>query len=576
MVTLERYLIDTCKLKTVESAIEESKKENKTFIEIIYNRFQDEVNKDKFSKMLSNFYIQNKKDLILDEDFSINDVYVEIIKRYSIKEMLDDFLIPVKIDNEILYIISPFEGTDIKKAYTLKKKYIFKEVDIRLVSISRFKQIIRDYELNFSKHLPSVIDNPDIFTKINDGNVIIKYIGNLIQEYGLSDIHIDPKLDKSYEIKGRYMGNITTFAYLDTRTGEQTINKLVSEARVSEIPEIATGGMCTITLENDLKLNCRIHKVPSKVWDGIMPKATLRVLGSNKDIIPISTYGYLLEDLDIIKNKLKSEGLILIGGPTGSGKTTAVYSLLEYMSSGSNNIMSIEDPVEIQVPFMNQIEISETKDTEGKLTSNLDSIVKEIVRHDFDALFTGEVRDNKTAELALAAANMGRTVLSTIHLASSLDFLSRFSDFKVSLNKVIDYTKIIVVQKLVRVVCPECGIEISDKKELEKLKYVFGDEYTFHKKGLGCQHCKKGYIARTPMYEMLIVDKDLKLELKKSLVEVVDLTKYVYRTKEESILNRLNIIDVEDLTSIFTSSDAELKEMKERIEKFKTNTIKEG
>ena len=75
---------------------------------------------------------------------------------------------------------------------------------------------------------------------------------------------------------------------------------------------------------------------------------------------------------------------------------------------------------------------------------------------------------------------------------------------------------------------------------------------------------------------MLIVDKDLKLELKKSLVEVVDLTKYVYRTKEESILNRLNIIDVEDLTSIFTSSDAELKEMKERIEKFKTNTIKEG
>ena len=78
------------------------------------------------------------------------------------------------------------------------------------------------------------------------------------------------------------------------------------------------------------------------------------------------------------------------------------------------------------------------------------------------------------------------------------------------------------------------------------------------------------------MYEMIIVDKDLKLELKKSLVEVVDLTKYVYRTKEESILNRLNIIDVEDLTSIFTSSDAELKEMKERIEKFKTNTIKEG
>ena len=75
---------------------------------------------------------------------------------------------------------------------------------------------------------------------------------------------------------------------------------------------------------------------------------------------------------------------------------------------------------------------------------------------------------------------------------------------------------------------------------------------------------------------MLIVDKDLKLELKKSLVEVVDLTKYIYRTKEESILNRLNIIDVEDLTSIFTSSDAELKEMKERIEKFKTNTIKEG
>ncbi len=175
-------------------------------------------------------------------------------------------------------------------------------------------------------------------------------------------------------------------------------------------------------------------------------------------------------------------GLVLITGPTGSGKTSTLYAALTHINSTHKNIVSIEDPVEVQIPGVNQININ------NKANLSFSSLLRSILRQDPDVIMIGEIRDEETAQIAIQAANTGHLVLATLHTNNCLETINRLKQMNIDQNEFISCLNLIVSQRLLRKKCPHCK---HDKTSLE------------------CE-CTEGYFGRLGVFEMLSFDETLK------------------------------------------------------------------
>lgn len=359
---------------------------------------------------------------------------------------------------------------------------------------------------------------------IQDEAPITKIV-DLIVDYAyddkVSDIHIEPE-EKDSLIRFRIDGLLHDVLRLPKNLHDRVIAriKVLSRLRTDEHLSAQDGKMKLKT--NDENLDIRVSIIP--VADG--EKAVLRLLPSKRGAYTLSNLG--LNDSDMVKvNKAisKSYGMVLSTGPTGSGKTTIIYTILKLINIRERNITTIEDPVEYRIAGANQIQVN----TKTNLT--FANGLRSILRQDPNVIFVGEIRDNETAGIAVNAALTGHLVLSTLHTNDAATAIPRLIDMKVEPFLVASTVNVIIAQRLVRKICDMCKspyvVQLSELRThfpIEMIKKYLGDalEFTVFK-GAGCKICRNtGYSGRIGVFEVLEVSNEIKqLITNKSNAEVI-------------------------------------------------------
>jgi type II secretory ATPase GspE/PulE/Tfp pilus assembly ATPase PilB-like protein len=235
-------------------------------------------------------------------------------------------------------------------------------------------------------------------------------------------------------------------------------------------------------------------------------KVVLRILDRENLTFNLDVLGLPGDMLQTLKRLLaKPYGLLLVTGPTGSGKTTTLYSALELIKSVHVNVVTVEDPVEYQVELVNQVQVDEGRHL------MFHDILRSILRQDPDIIMIGEVRDSDTAQIAVQAALTGHLVLSTLHTNDSAGAINRLIDMGVPGYKVAASLVGVVAQRLVRTVCPECRTFTYPTAELLETIHYKGDKRRSFVRGAGCPKCHDtGFQGRIGIYEVMPIDREMR------------------------------------------------------------------
>jgi type II secretory ATPase GspE/PulE/Tfp pilus assembly ATPase PilB-like protein len=341
---------------------------------------------------------------------------------------------------------------------------------------------------------------------------IIKVVDVLINagyQDRASDIHIEPE-EKSSLIRFRIDGVLQDVLRVPREIHERIISriKVLSNLRTDEHLSAQDGKMVE-KLDNE-DLDIRVSIIPVTAGE----KAVLRLLSSHAREYSLSDLGMNSVDLQKVTNAFsRSFGMILSTGPTGSGKTTTIYSILKILNTREKNIMTIEDPVEYRITGANQVQVN----TKTNLT--FANGLRSILRQDPNVIFVGEIRDSETAGIAVNAALTGHLVLSTLHTNDAATAIPRLTDMKVEPFLVASTVNIIIAQRLVRQICTNC--KMDEKVEITEVTKHFpettvrkyfgsGDSVTIFK-GKGCKICRQtGYLGRVGLFEVLVVSKNVR------------------------------------------------------------------
>jgi len=368
--------------------------------------------------------------------------------------------------------------------------------------------------------------------KLAEDLPVVRIVDTLL-EYAIfqeaSDIHIEPE-EKDIIVRYRIDGILHNVMILpkNAQSGIVARIKILSNLKVDE-HRLPQDGRFKIANE-EYKVSFRVSIIPT--FDG--EKIVMRLLNEKAQILNLEQLGFQPSSLEIIKRNLKKpHGMLLVTGPTGSGKTTTLYTILNILNTPEVNISTVEDPIEYRMPKVNQSQIN------PKIGFTFATGLRALLRQDPNIIMVGEIRDQETAEIAVHAAMTGHLVLSTLHTNDAVTTLPRLSDMGVPSFLVATTTNLIVAQRLVRKICPNCiqsfnldkqAIEELNKflnvgnllKTLEEEKAIVsskeGLESVLFYRGKGCKKCNNsGYKGRIGIYETLEITKEISdLILKKA------------------------------------------------------------
>ena len=317
-----------------------------------------------------------------------------------------------------------------------------------------------------------------------------------------SDIHIEPQKD---EIRVRYRidGELFVATTIAIEKLPQIVGRLKAISNMhQEIQESQDG---RILLYDDY--NIRVSSQRNVYGE----KFVLRLLKKNNSIQSIFDLGYPGTPEDLDKSINKRNSITLIAAPTGEGKTTSLYSMLDYLNKPNINVTTIEDPVEIRIPGLNQIEV----DPKSTFSDNL----RTILRQDPDIILVGEIRDKETAEIAMQAGQTGHYVLSTIHTIDAVEVITRLRKIGISDYDISSTLATAISQRLVRKICPNCRKERpfndQEKKIITSIGENYGIKYDLDNAvtydAVGCAKCNhSGYAGRIACFEILNLDEETK------------------------------------------------------------------
>jgi type IV pilus assembly protein PilB len=282
----------------------------------------------------------------------------------------------------------------------------------------------------------------------------------------------------------------------------------MSDLDISE-RRLPQDGKCRIKI-SDQKIDIRVSIIPT-IWG---EKIVLRILAKSLFGLKIEKVGFTPTELEFFKEAITAPyGMILVTGPTSSGKTTTLYSALGHINTEDINIMTAEDPVEYETQGINQCHVR------ADIGLTFASILRTFMRQDPDVILVGEIRDTETAQIAIQAALTGHLVFSTLHTNDTVSTISRMAFMGVESYLMADALNLIIAQRLVRTICPNCKKEVTlpdeiyQKLELDKSNKVY--------EGQGCKFCDNtGYKGRTAIFEMLRITKDLKDAIARGATDV--------------------------------------------------------
>lgn len=319
---------------------------------------------------------------------------------------------------------------------------------------------------------------------------------------GASDIHIQPRT-KSVVVRLRIDGVLTDKIHIPHHLHQSLVSrlKIMSELDISERRRPQDG---RITIKSPLRMvDLRISTLPTINGE----KVVMRILDRNSAILNLDTLGFSGEILPRILNLVdKPQGIILTTGPTGSGKTTTLYALLQHNATPTKNYVTIEDPVEYYMDMAGQVLIKE------KIGLSFPVVLRSILRQDPDVVLLGEIRDFETAEVAFHAALTGHLVYSTLHTNSAIATIARLFDLGLKPYVIAAALEGIVAQRLVREICGHCREPVEPTLERrQQLSGLFAAGPLPTYRGKGCNHChNSGYRGRIGLYEALIPDEELR------------------------------------------------------------------
>lgn len=365
-------------------------------------------------------------------------------------------------------------------------------------------------------------DEQELYDSQTDDTPVVKLLNSLLIRgfnANASDIHIEPFEDKTM-IRMRVDGMIIDYVQLAKNLHQSLIVriKIMSNLDIAEKRLPQDGHF--ITSVDDYKLNLRVSMIPTTHGE----KCVLRFLNTNTKISNDSQYGMNLTNYEKISKMLSMpHGIIYLTGPTGSGKTTTLYMILENLAKRQINISTIEDPVEKNIERVNQMQINPMAGL------SFDTGLRALLRQDPDVIMVGETRDGETASISVRAAITGHLVLSSLHTNDAISSIIRLEDMGIEPFLVANSLIGTVSQRLVRVICPYCKEEVETAPE-DRLILGKNVKHVYH--GLGCNHCNQtGYKGRRAVHEIIIIDKEMR-RLISNRAEVDEMYDYVRKAQQ--------------------------------------------
>lgn len=358
---------------------------------------------------------------------------------------------------------------------------------------------------------------------------IINYINELL-EYSINnnvtDIHIEP-FEENIRIRIRIDGALLVKDYINKDFYSVIITRTKIQAKL-DISErrLPQDGRITFNY-NDKSIDLRISMIPTIHGE----KITIRILDSENKYKSLNSLGMSKVDSDYIKNEInKLSGMMLVCGPTNSGKTTTIYSLLNEINKENINIVTLEDPVEYKIYGINQIQIN---NRQGLMFNNT---LRNILRADPEIISIGEIRDEETVQTGLRAAITGHYVFSTIHTRNSISAIFRLKDMKAKEYLISSALNTIISQRLIRILCDNC----KEKSNEDLSRYNIKQHYL----PVGCSKCNNGYKGRMGVFEIFKLDEDIKSLINKggTYNEILNKAKSKgFKTLEENLIEKVNL-----------------------------------
>ena len=407
-----------------------------------------------------------------------------------------------------------------------------------------------------------------------------------------SDIHFDPRED-GMMVRTRVDGDLQNFTFIPKAYERNLTTRLkllanmnITESRLPQDGAIKGnfGGMYL-----DMRVSC----LPLNEGE----KVVIRILDYSRSLQGLDSLGFNESNLERLKRMIQvPNGIILITGATGSGKSTTVYSILETLNKEETNIITVEDPIEMNIEGLNQVQVN------SEIGMTFAAALRSILRQDPNIILIGEIRDSETAQIAVRAAITGHLVLSTIHTNNTLSTVERLLDMNVERYLLSTALTGIISQRLAKKICKNCRIERPVTKFEKKVfkKYLHKDvDKIWDVNPDGCDACRKGYKGRVAIQEVLELDDEMRSALNNENITKEELSHLVYSDKIITLLQDalgkvldgttsfeevLRVIEIEDAEDFFENDIAEKikekqeekdKEIKEELEKQEEKQEKE-
>lgn len=488
----------------LDSALEEQKKSKKKIGEILadkgYVTENDIIEVLEFQLGyphvdLSKFIINPKAISLIPESLvrRYDLIPIDIKDNYLVVAMADPLNI-IAIDDLKLhakYDIQPVISTRSSIIKAINKFYRDKTTENVL------REFVESYDIDDSEDF----DDED---QIEISNApVVRLINSTIQQavdMRASDIHIEP-FSEDIRIRFRIDGDLQEIMKLSKNTLSPLVTriKIIGKMDIAE-KRIPQDGRVEVTVSNR-KIDIRISTIPTVYGE----KIVLRLLDRDNFLISKEKLGFTQRNLEFFERLLKQPyGMLLIAGPTGSGKTTTLYAILKELNSIEKNIITIEDPVEYKMEGINQVQIN------PKAGLTFASGLRSILRQDPDVIMVGEIRDTETAHIALRAAITGHFVLSTLHTNDSPSTVMRMVDMGVEPYLVSTALIGVVSQRLVKKLCDNCKVPYEASYSEKQLLGIAPEESLILYKPRSCNKCNNGYLGRRGIHEIMHVNEDMR------------------------------------------------------------------
>ena len=384
---------------------------------------------------------------------------------------------------------------------------------------------------------------------------------------GASDIHFDPS-EKNIKVRFRIDGILIDYTIIPENIRKNLIArlKIISGMDITESKLTKDGAIKTMI--KDINLDMRVSSLPTNEGE----KIVIRILDYSSSLNGLESLGFSPKNLIKMKELIKEpNGIILVTGATGSGKSTTVYSLLQLLNTPKVNLVTVEDPVEMNIDGINQIQVN------SEIGLTFANVLRSILRQDPDIIMIGEIRDDETAKIAVRASITGHLVLSTLHTNNALNTIERLRDMDVETYLLASSLNGIVSQKLARRICPHC-MKKRPAIEYEKklIKANLGIDITELAYAEGCDKCVGGYKGRIAIHEVLVITQEIRDAIANG-VPKEELRKLVYTNDTTTLLQDglqkviQNITTIEEILRLVELDDESTKIVLKQEEKNNIN-----